>query len=401
VGASNLRGRDRESQAILNQFAVEYRGLFFDDALTLNIGVRAPRFERELDQHCYTQDGSGNVRCTNETAAPFVLTAATTTSALRGWTVGQPNGNVQFASQGVAQNSNQYLAPFRATLEFDDILPNVGASLRLSDNLSIYASYAQGLSAPRTDNVYTVARGATATSILFTSAQPETTDAYDLGMRFQSGRAIASLALWQTDYQNRIVSAFDEELGVFIDRNIGAVEMGGVDGQLGFEVVEGFTLYGSASYTHSEVLANTPLGSSPTNVLPTAGAEVVETPNVTWALRADWDVTDWLSLGIQNKFVGRRYATDVNDQAVREYSVADFDARLDLDFLGVENSYLQINVTNLFDDKYLGGISSQTNAVAIVDTDPGVAGNQGRSANLPTYALGAPRTVMVTLRTQF
>lgn len=401
AGAGNLRGRDRESQAILNQFAVEYRGLFLDDALTLNVGLRAPRFQRDIDQHCYTQDGTGNVRCTSETAVPFVLTAATPTSTLRGWTVGQPNGNVQFASQGLTQGSNQYLAPFEATLKFDDVLPNVGASWRFSDTMSVYASFAQGLSSPRTDNVYTVARGATATSILFTSVQPETTDAYDLGLRYRSGNVIGSVALWQNNYQNRIVSAFDEELGIFIDRNVGNVEMRGVDMQVGAELFDGFTLYGSASYIDSELLSNTPLGSSPTNLLLTAGAQVVETPDWTFAVRSDWEITDWLSVGLQGKYVGDRFATDVNDQSVPAYTIADLDARLDLAFLGIEGSYLQLNVTNLFEEKYLGGISSQTNALAIVDTDPGTAGNQGRTASLPTYALGAPRTVQLTLRFEF
>lgn len=401
AGAGNLRGRDRESQAILNQFAVEYRGLFLDDALTVNLGLRAPRFQRDLDQHCYTQDGTGNVRCTNETPVPFVLTAATSTSTLRGWTVGQPNGNVQFASQGLTQSSNQYLTPFQATLKFDDVLPNVGVSWRFADSMSVYGSFAQGLSSPRTDNVYTVARGATSTSILFTSVQPETTDAYDLGFRYQSGNVIGSVALWQNNYQNRIVSAFDEELGIFIDRNVGDVDMRGVDMQVGAELFDGFTAYASASYIDSELLSNTPLGASPTNVLLTAGAQVVETPDWTFAARADWEINDWLSVGLQAKYVGERFATDVNDQSVPSYTVTDFDARIDLDFLGAENSYLQLNVTNLFDEAYLGGISSQTNAVAIVDTDPGVAGNQGRAANLPTYALGAPRTVQVTLRYEF
>ncbi len=379
AGASNLRGRDRQSEAILNQFAVEYRGLFFDDALTVNLGLRAPRFERNLDQHCYTQNGTGTVRCTNE--IPTVLA----------------NGNVTLPSQG----ATEYIPPFQATLKFDDVLPNVGASWRLSDNMSVYASFAEGLSSPRTDNVYTVKRGLTPTSILFTSVEPETTESYDLGVRYSSGNVIASAALWQTNYQNRIVSAFDEDLGIFIDRNVGDVEMSGLDVQLGFEPVDGFTVYGSASYINSELLANTPLGASPTNVLLTRGAEVVETPNLTYAVRLNWDPTDWLSLGLQGKYVGRRYATDVNDQIAHSYTVADFDARVDLDFLGLDSSYLQLNVTNLFDERYLGGISSQTNAIAIVDTDPGVAGNQGRGANAPTYALGAPRTVQLTLRYEF
>jgi iron complex outermembrane receptor protein len=62
---------------------------------------------------------------------------------------------------------------------------------------------------------------------------------------------------------------------------------------------------------------------------------------------------------------------------------------------------LQLNVINLFDEEYLGGISSQTNALTITDVDPVTPGNQSRSGSQPTYALGAPRTTMVTLRTRF
>ncbi|HJV43300.1 TonB-dependent receptor plug domain-containing protein, partial [Caulobacter sp.] len=55
---SFLRARDRFSIAQLNQAAAEYRGKFMDNRLTVNLGVRAPFFKRELNQYCYTQNGS-------------------------------------------------------------------------------------------------------------------------------------------------------------------------------------------------------------------------------------------------------------------------------------------------------------------------------------------------------
>ncbi len=56
-----IRGRDRYSVAELNQFALEWRGQFADDAFTATVGVRAPFFKRELNQYCYTPDGgTGN-----------------------------------------------------------------------------------------------------------------------------------------------------------------------------------------------------------------------------------------------------------------------------------------------------------------------------------------------------
>ena len=245
-------------------------------------------------------------------------------------------------------------------------------------------------------NLYTVSRGATPTAIDFSNAVPETTQSVDIGYRFQSGSTIAQVALWHTDYENRIVSAFDEDLGFFVDRNIGAVELQGVDAQFGFEPIAGLSLYASTSYIESELKNNIPR--SGTTFFPTAGRELVETPEWTYALRAEWDVTDFLSLGLQGKYVGDRWATDVNDQVAPSYTVVDLDARLDLDFLGLENSMVQLNVINVFDEAYLGGISSREASMAYND---GVNPAQTNGTSQPTYALGAPRTAMLTLRTRF
>lgn len=381
IGAdgSNLRTRDRSSRAILNQFALEYRGFFMDEALIVNVGLRAPLFRRELNQMCYSQNGSSNVRCTTETPSATLA-----------------NGNVQFTSTG----TTEYITPFRAEVEFDDILPNVGIQWRFAPGQSVYASYAEGLSAPRTDNLYTVSRDALAGSpIEFPNAVPETTQSIDFGYRYNSGDLMGQVAVWHTNYDNRIVNSFDDTLGYFVDRNVGSVEMSGVDLQLGFQATEALTLYGSASYITSELQDDIPLGA--TSRLPTRGRELVETPEWTFAARADWSVTEHLSLGFQGKFVDDRFSTDVNDQISPSYTVFDFDAQLDLAAIGFENATLQLNVVNLFDEEYLGGISSQTNALTIADVDPVTAGNQNRSGSQPTYALGSPRTAMVTLRTRF
>jgi iron complex outermembrane receptor protein len=318
------------------------------------------------------------VRCTTETPSAFLA-----------------DGNVRFASTG----STEFLAPYHASRHFSDVLPNLGATWRFDDHNSIYVSYAEGFSAPRTDNLYTVSRGATPTSIDFYNAAPETTQAYDLGYRYQNGSVIGSIALWRTDYHNRIVNSFDQDLGFFVDRNIGDVNLEGVDAQLGFSPMHGLTLYGSASYIRSELQNNTPLGA--TSFLSTRGKELVETPDWTYSARAEWDITRFLSVGIEGRHVGRRFSTDVNDEVVPEYNIVNLDARLNLDFLGAHSSYLQLNVTNLLDEDYLGSISSTTNAVAIVDTDPVTLGNQGRSASAPTYGVGSPRAVLLTLRTDF
>jgi iron complex outermembrane receptor protein len=372
-GAS-IRVRDRYSVAKLSQFAFEYRGEFFEDRLVASLGVRAPRFTRELNQFCFTQDGTSSVRCTTE--APAATLA---------------NGNVTFAGVG-SPTPTQYIPPFALTRKYDKVLPNLGFTFEIAEGQSIYGSFAKGISLPRTDNLYTVKRQADG-SIAAPNAVPETTNAWDIGYRLQRGPFLGSVAAWKIDFKNRIVSAFDDDLGVFIDRNVGDVKQWGVDAQIGFQPVDALTLYGTASYNNSEVQSDVRVGVATTAILPAKGKKLVETPEWTIGGRVEWEPTAFIHVGLQGKWVDDRFATDVNDEVAPGYTVFDADLRVDLPvFGGMESAYLQFNVSNLFDETYLGSISTRSNAVTI----PGV-----QTGSAPTYNIGSPRTYQVSLGTRF
>ena len=419
---SIYRFRDRFSIAELQQFAVEYIGDFFDDSLTVNIGVRAPEFTRQLNQYCFSQNGTSTVRCTTETPASTLA-----------------NGNVTFASTG----TTQFIPPYSAELTFEDVLPNVGAVYRFGEGHSVYASYAEGLSVPRTDNLYQPVRSATGT-IDFSTVQPESTKAYDLGYRFRNAGLIVQAAVWYIEFENRIVTSRDGDqflsdgvtpnptFDLIIDRNVGAVKQQGFDGQLGYIFSESFALNLSASYNESELQDNLFLGNfactsvsqvplstpvcptppitpaNPATLIPrflqTQGKTLVETPDWTFSARADWDVTENLSVGLQAKYVGERFATDVNDEITDAYTVADLDMRYDLtDTFGIRGAYVQVNVNNLLDEDYLGNISTGNNGLpTVVTTDPRVpAGTASQSGSARTYSLGSPRTAQITLGLKF
>lgn len=381
----NLQSRDRLSYAILNQFSLEYRGQFMDDALTVSLGVRAPQFERELNQFCYSQDRSSNVLCTTETpSAPLA------------------NGNVTFAGRGSNVTTidpvtnlpvttfvpTQYIAPYSRTLKYDDILPNVGASYRFGDGHSVYASYAESLSAPRTDSLYAVRRLADG-SIGNPTVQPESTQTFDVGYRYTASTLVAQVAAFHTNYDNRIVNTWDDDLGTFVDRNVGAVELRGVEGSVGWSPIEPLSLYASASFLHGELQDDYQYNSAG-DLLPTAGKELVETPDMMFAFRANYEFNEMFSAGVQAKYTGERWITDVNDLKDDAFTVVDADARIDFEPLGYEGTYFQINVTNLFDEKYYGGLGTRASAT------PGQLG-YGR----PFGQIGAPRTVVGTLRMAF
>jgi iron complex outermembrane recepter protein len=364
---SYLRGRDRYSIASLNQFAAEYRGQFFDRSVTATFGLRAPYFKRELNQYCYTPNGgSGNSGATGALCTTQVPSVTLT------------NGNVRFSTSTV-----EYIPPYKDTIKFDKILPNVGLNWQFTEGHTLYVSYAAGLSAPRTDNLYPVRRQADG-SIGRGIPESETTNSYDLGWRFKSDNLLASVALWKVDYSNRIVSAYDQDLGFSVDRNLGAVKIRGLDAQVGWRPVEKLTLNASASFNDSEVQNDTPGTSSTSAPILTRGKKLVEVPDWTFGLRADLRATEALTFGLQGKYVGRRFGTDNNDAYAPAYRVFDLDARYSFEVQGLKQLSVQLNVSNLFDEKYYGSISSGTGGT-----------------NLPFYQLGAPRTAMISVRAAF
>ena len=370
-----LRTRDRLSIAELNQFSVEYRGQFLDDALTVNVGIRAPFFSRELNNYCYTQNASSNVRCTTET--PITTTTG-------GATI--PFNDVRFGT-----SSTVYIAPYSRTVKYDDILPNVGAVYRFGEGHSVYANYAETLSAPRTDSLYGIRRFADG-SIGNATVQPEKGQNFDIGYRYSASTLVGTASVFANNEENRIVSAFDEDLGQFIDRNVGSVERWGVEGSIGWSPIEALSVYGSATYMQTELqddYVNNTVGGVP-QIVRTKGKELVETPEWMFAARVNYEFTSWLEAGLQAKYTGERWVTDVNDMKVDAFTTVDANVRIDLAQFGYEGTFIQINADNVFDERYYANLGTRASAT------PGTPGY-----SQPFASVGAPRTISATLRVAF
>ena len=365
-----IQQRDRLSIAMLNQVAGQYIGRFFEEKLRVEVGVRMPFFKRELDQRCYTEArGSGFGYCSSEVFP-----------SLTGVVIA-PN-----AVPTLSGNPVPYFAPFRTTYNFDAILPNVGLVYNFGGGLSVFGSYAMGFSAPRTDNLYRAPR--------VDDLDPEKTDAFDFGIRYSRSNIQAQATAWMINYSNRIVTSFNPDLGISVDRNVGRVDSWGVDASIAIQPIPELSFYALASYIHAELKENVQLGSftaqiptcnpfptvTPQTVCaPTAGKMVTETPQWQVGGRMQANLGP-ITIGAQFKWVDDRFATDVNDIRVDGYTVVDADIRLDLGSIGLQDSYLQFNVSNLFAEHYFGNISTQINA----------AGN-------PNFSVGSPRAAILTL----
>ncbi|WP_312161018.1 TonB-dependent receptor [Phenylobacterium sp.] len=358
---SNGRRRDRSSVAYLNQFAVEYRGRFVDDKLLFNAGLRVPYFERELTNFCYQQN-TFNAYCT--TQIPRIVP---------GTDDGTGRPLVTFPQATLNSSASLlYGQPRSFNRKYDDVLPNLGVSYDFTENLTVFASYAETLSAPRTDDLY---------DQILVDPGPESAKTVDLGLRYNNGPVMLAASVWRNDFSNRIERVFDEPAGIAFSANVGDVKLWGIDGQVGFKPSEDLSFYASASYIESEIQDDIP-GTGSAAPLPTKGKSLYETPKLQGGVRVAWDPVEDLRLGVQGKFVGDRWTNLVNTEKFPGYALWDLDVRWKLDRLGLEGTYLQANVQNLFDERYIGDIAT----------------------NLTGTALGQPgyrRTFILTLHAEF
>jgi iron complex outermembrane receptor protein len=336
--------RDRFSIAVLNQIAVQYVGRFFDDKVTLDLGLRAPFFERELNNYCYQQD-TFNAFC----------------------------GNLSLAEVDAATTGPVPGAPVEFERDYNDVLPNVGVTYRFLEGHSVYFNYSQNLSAPRTDDLY---------DRIPADPEPETSTQYDVGYRFSAGPVIFQASGFISQFDNYIIRAITEINGedIATSINVGEVERWGIDGQIGWEPIENLNLYASYAFVHSEFQDNVP-GTSVGSTIFTKGKALPEVPERQFAARAQYSIWGF-TFGLQTKWVSERFTNAINDERTPDYTVWDADIRYDLPWFNDKGAYVQLNVTNLFDEDYIADISTD------------IVGNR-------TGNLGAPKTMQLTLRAPF
>jgi iron complex outermembrane receptor protein len=394
LDGTTLRKRDRFSVAELNQISANYVGKFMDDKLHVNVGLRDPMFTRNLNEFCYVYNG-GTEYC--DSAAASSVTAAmnadnSSSSHLAGSTATNLTNLLGVTVKyGTATNGPNTLAnfrlPFKATYHFDKVLPNAGLSYDFDGRNSAYLTFAEGFSAPKTDDLYV----STAENV-----QPETTFTYGAGYRYHASALTLSSNLFYTTWQNHIVQSFDPtDPTLSIDRNVGTVDLYGLELESGWQVTEALTLYATATLEKSRLENNYEVATS-TGIavpLPVKGKELVLTPDQMVTGRAQYKFEDF-AFGLDLKYEGSRYIDDINSAGVDPFVTADFDAAYHFQVNNVKST-LQLNVYNLTGTKYFVRSSTVGNATPVV-TPSG-------TVNASSYFLstGAPTTVYVTLKAAF
>lgn len=405
VTGALLQKRDRQSYAILHQVSGEYSGSFLNDALRVTAGLRAPFFTRDLNNFCFTTSDSGFVDCFGEGDPRNAAYAAA-----------NPTSSIGLPMQG----------PQRRLLKYDKILPNAGFIARPFDRFSIFGNYSKGLQVPGTDALYNAFFFPANTPSA--RPEPETTDNFDLGVRYQSSIIQGQLVGWYTKYKNRLASAYDPITERNVYRNLGAVDKYGIDGSIAVTPIPELFFYLFGSYMKSEIKGNVQSGDCSaaqvaagifgcTSVgqdlfVATAGRRESGAPAYTYGAQVRGTLGP-VDLGLTAKRTGGRYIYDTNlpiyggtgtapyeiyPAKTNPYWLVNLDARVNLEWAGLnDRTYLQLNVYNLFDKLYVGNFTSGLNQGNVI----GAGQFGGTPGSAPFAQIGAPRTVSATINVEF
>ncbi|MEY9180003.1 iron complex outermembrane receptor protein [Bradyrhizobium sp. USDA 326] len=248
--------------------------------------------------------------------------------------------------------------PFRVNtnVSADAVLPLGGVIFKLTDQLSLYASYTQSLKPNSTIAPLSNGGGV----VLGSNIAPEEGTQYEAGLKFDLDKRLSgTLAVYDIEKQNVLVSQLNTATGLNVYTAAGKARSRGVELDVTGRLSDNWSMIGSYGYTDARVTED-PIY---------AGKQLQNVAMNTASLYLVYDfgtaLPGQLRLGGGARYVGDRPGDALNTFVLPSYVVADVFATYETKHQTLPVIY-QLNVKNLFDTLYY--TSAQNNlGVAIGD----------------------------------
>lgn len=262
-----------------------------------------------------------------------------------------------------------YDTSVRTGYEESEITPAVGAVLKLTDEVSVYANYIESLQqgdlAPSSANSLPVAnRGQ--------RLAPHVTEQQEVGVKYETEALGLGLAYFTTDRPRGVVDDSDPTNQIF--RESGEDQHQGVELTMYGMATDDVKLLGGVTWLDAE--------QQDTGDANIDGNRVIGVAEWQATIGAEWEIPTVAGLAVDGRvnYTGSRYADDANMLKVDDWTTMDVGARY-LMQLGNQDLTLRARVYNLFDRDYWSSVG-------------GYPGNG-------YLVLGAPRTVTLSATMDF
>jgi iron complex outermembrane receptor protein len=275
-------------------------------------------------------------------------------------------------------------------LTYYEWLPNLGVRHSLSEEWSASASYSRKVGRPDWGPQASSFLGAEAAFLakginlatLMGRIRPETVDAVDVGLRYQTGDLTIAPTFFGFWTHKKEVLVFDPAVGQSYYQSNAATVGRGFELETSWKATDWLTLTGSATIAAETYVADIAAGAS--SVMQIGGKQTPYTPRYSAKLAATY-YRDGFSITPIFRYNSTRYGLADNTQAVSPFAIVDINASYEFGSkLGLTPMTISAGVTNLFDHRYISAISvTETNLSST------------------SYFVGAPRTIFAGLSASF
>ncbi|UPT96442.1 TonB-dependent siderophore receptor [Bradyrhizobium barranii subsp. apii] len=235
----------------------------------------------------------------------------------------------------------------------DKVLPLGGAILKLTEEVSLYASYTESLKPNSTIAPIGI--------VIDSNVAPEEGESYETGVKFDLNKRISgTLALYDLDKKN-VQTTKTNSAGVVELHTVGRARSRGVELDVTGRLTDSWALIGSYGYTDARVTASEDrslYGMKLQNV-------ALNTASLYLVYDFGTALPGQLRLGGGARYVGDRPGDAINSFFLPSYVVADIFATYETKYQNAPVIY-QLNVKNLFDTVYYPSAVNNLN-VAIGD----------------------------------
>ena len=306
--------------------------------------------------------------------------------------------DIGFKGVGVLRRGRNYLPGPQDRVRLDSFaaLPRGAVHYQLDDRQQLFANITTNFRTPNEFTLYDSYAGGVLASAGTTALKNEYAVSQEVGYRYIGPSLSVSVTAFHYDFRNRQLATVITRGGAQINStlNAGRQNAHGIDAEIDYRPARGVSLYVSGEYLRARIGDDLPVGD---DFLPTRGRHAVSSPTIQLGGGGTYD--DGRLFGSAAvKYVGRQYASFMNDESIAGYATVDLAIGVHMaEWFGGARTDLRLNAINVTDPRVLAGVQGvTTNARDTIGR-----GGTVIAGAAPTYYVGSGAAVMATLSRGF
>ncbi|WP_343528997.1 TonB-dependent receptor [Sphingomonas sp.] len=306
--------------------------------------------------------------------------------------------DIGFKGVNLLRNGRNYLPGPQSRVRSDSFaaLPRAAVHYAIDDRQQIFANITTNFRTPNEFTLYDSYYGGVVSTRGTDALKNEYSVSQELGYRYIGPSLSASVTGFHYKFRNRQLATVVDSGGAQVNStlNAGGQTSYGIDAEIDYRPAKGVSVYVSGEYLRARIDDDLPVGA---DYLPTRGKRAVSSPTLQIGAGSTYD-DGHLFGSITGKYVGRQYATFMNDESIPGYATLDLSIGVHLaDWLDGKRTDLRLNAINVIDPHVLAGVQAvSTNARDVVGR-----GGTAITGNAPAYYIGSGAAVVATVSRAF